>query len=94
MRHNNKFFSLDKKMDDPMTVSLERALELIESKREGDRKKVINTFGEISVLNGRYGPYISYQKKNYKIPKSTDPATLTEEDCMKLIEKGNGKGKK
>ncbi|TFH35579.1 MAG: hypothetical protein E4G95_06715, partial [Bacteroidia bacterium] len=46
------------------------------------------------LLNGRYGPYISYQKLNYKIPKGTDPAAMTEEDCRKIIEKGNGSGKK
>ena len=93
VKHDNKFFSLVKDVDDPLDITRERSIELIEAKREADKKKVINTFGEISVLNGRYGPYISYKKKNYKIPKKTDPATLTEEDCLKLIEKGTGSKK-
>lgn len=89
VKHDNKFYSLEKDVDDPLEVTRERAIELVEAKREGDKKRVINTFGEIIVLNGRYGPYISYHKKNYKIPKKTDPGTLTEEDCMALIEKGS-----
>ncbi len=93
VKHDNKFYSLQKDVDDPLEITRERAIELIEAKKEGDKKKVINTFGDISVLNGRYGPYISYHKKNYKIPKKTDPATLTEEDCLKLIEKGSGSKK-
>ena len=93
VKHDNKFYSLQKDIDDPLEITRERAVELIKEKREENKKKVIKTFGEISVLNGRYGPYISYQKKNYKIPKKTDPATLTEEDCMKLIEKGSGSKK-
>lgn len=94
IKHDNKFVSLKKGVDDPHSITKDRAIELIEEKREGDKNKIINTFGEISVLNGRYGPYISYQKKNFKIPKSTDPATLTQEECIKLIEKGAGKKKK
>ncbi len=93
VKHDNKFYSLEKDVDDPLEVTRERAIGLIEAKREGDKKRIINTFGEITVLNGRYGPYISYHKKNYKIPKKTDPATLTEEDCMALIEKGSGSKK-
>ncbi|MEA3445661.1 MAG: type I DNA topoisomerase [Bacteroidota bacterium] len=91
VRHKSKFFSLKKDVDDPMSIKLERAIELIEEKREADRKKVINIFEEpeISVLNGRWGPYISYKKKNYKIPKKTDPASLNIEDCLKLIEAGS-----
>jgi DNA topoisomerase-1 len=93
VKHDNKFYSLQKDVDDPLEITRERAIELIDAKREGDKKRVINTFGDISILNGRYGPYISYRKKNYKIPKKTDPATLTEEECMKLIEKGSGSKK-
>ena len=94
VKHDNKFFSLQKDVDDPLEISTERAIELITEKREGDKNRIINTFGEISVLNGRYGPYISYKKKNYKIPRNTDPATLTEDDCLQLIEKGSRSKKK
>jgi DNA topoisomerase-1 len=94
VKHDNKFYSLQKGVDDPLEISTERAIELISEKREGDKNRTISTFGEISVLNGRYGPYIAYKKKNYKIPRNTDPATLTEEDCLQLIEKGSRSKKK
>lgn len=94
IRHKNKFYSLKKGVDDPLEINEQRAIELIEEKREGDRNKTIKSFGDILVLNGRYGPYISFLKSNYKIPKGTDPATLTEEDCKKIIEKGPVPGKK
>lgn len=96
VRHKTDFYSLKKGVDDPMTVTLERAVELILEKRSADLQKVIREFVEapdLKVLNGRFGPYISYQKKNYKIPKSTDPASLNLDDCMKLIEKSSS-GKK
>ena len=86
VKHDGKFTSL-KKTDDPYTVSLERAIELIEEKREADRNKVIKTFEEdanLQVLNGRFGPYIAYGKANVKIPKNADASALTYEDCMKL----------
>ncbi len=86
-RHDNKFVSLGKE-DDPYEVQLDRAIELIEAKREKDRNAIINVFDEepeLRVLNGRWGPYISYKKKNYKIPKKVEAATLTLEDCMKII---------
>ncbi|MCK7538125.1 MAG: hypothetical protein MZV63_47795 [Marinilabiliales bacterium] len=51
--------------------------------------KVINEFGDIRVLNGRYGPYIVHDKNNYRIPKGTDPQKLTREDCLAIIEKGS-----
>jgi len=92
IRHKNEFYSLKKGVDEPMTVTLERAVELIHEKRSADLQKVIREYeGEpdLRVLNGRYGPYISYQKKNYKIPKTMDPAALTKEDCMNLIAKSS-----
>lgn len=87
IRHDNKFVSLGKE-DDPYTVELDHAIELIEAKREKDRKAVISTFDEepeLRVLNGRWGPYISYKKKNYKIAKTVEAEKLTLDDCMKLI---------
>lgn len=93
-RHKGLFYSLKKDVDDPYTITLERAIELIEAKREADRNKLIKVFEEneeVRVLNGHWGPYISYQKKNYKVPKTTDPLTLSLDDCMKIIEKGPNK---
>ena len=90
IRHNNQFVSLPK-TDDPYSVGLERAIELIEAKREKERNAVIKTFAEdadLRVLNGRWGPYIAYKKSNFRIPKGTQPETLTYEACLKLIEEG------
>ncbi len=88
VRHAGKFYSLKKGVDDPYTITAERAAELIKEKREGEKQKVISEFGDIMVLNGRYGPYIMHDKTNYRIPKGTDPHKLTREECMAIIEKG------
>ena len=91
VRHKSKFFSLKKGIDDPMTVTLERAIELIEGKRDDDKNKLIKSFAdepELQILNGRYGPYISFGKSNFKIPKSKDPASLTLEECQAIIKEG------
>lgn len=87
VRHNGKFTSLKKDKDDPYSITLERAIELIEESREAERKKNINDFGDIKVLNGRYGPYISKDKVNYKIPKELKAEELTKEDCLAIIDK-------
>ncbi len=87
VRHDSKFVSLGKE-DDPYTIGLERGIELIEAKREKDRKAIIRVFDEepdLKVLNGRWGPYISYKKKNYKIPKKVKAEELSLEDCRKII---------
>lgn len=87
IRHNNKFVSLPKGVD-PLEVTLEESIELIEAKEKKDREKVIKTFEEepdLQVLNGRYGPYIAYKKSNYKIPKKLKPEELSLEDCKKII---------
>ena len=90
VRHNSKFVSLKKDIDDPATIDLDRAIELIEEKREADRNKIIKIFEndeELQILNGRWGPYIAYQKNNIRIPKDTDATTLSYEDCLELIKK-------
>jgi DNA topoisomerase-1 len=82
-----KLFVSIKKDDDPASITLERAIELIEAKRKADREKIIKTFDEdpdVQVLNGRYGPYLVIKKQNYKIPKGIDPASLTLEDCIEI----------
>ena len=89
IRFNSMFVSLKKaEGDDPMTVDIERAIELIEAKKKADAEKFINSFddGAIQVLNGRWGPYIKIGKKNFKIPKDTDPKTLTKEQCIEISE--------
>ena len=95
VRHNNKFVSIPKDVD-PLEIKLDEAIMLIEEKEKKDKEKFIKTFEDhpdIEVLNGRYGPYIKFQKNNFKIPKGTDPKELTLEDCKKIIEEG-GKDKK
>lgn len=81
--------------DDPMTIEFNRAIELLEAKRQADREKFIASFDDkeptIEVLKGRWGPYIKVEKKNVKIPKDVDPLTLSREDCEELIEKAPAK---
>ena len=88
--HEKKYTSLTKD-DDPMTITFERAVELIEEKRKQETKKHLKFFTEdlkLEVLDGRYGPYLSYDGKNYRLPKSLHEkvADLTYEECMKIIE--------
>ena len=86
IRYGKKFVSL-KKEDDPHTVTLERALELIDEKKKADAEKEIKIFEKegISILNGRYGPYITDGNKNAKIPKDREPASLTLEESQTLL---------
>lgn len=87
IRHDGSFYSLAK-TDDPMEISAERAIEIIEKKREEEKNRLIASLGEnseIQVLNGRFGPYFTCDKINYKIPKGTDPASLTFEKCKELM---------
>ncbi|MCK5782502.1 MAG: type I DNA topoisomerase [Flavobacteriales bacterium] len=89
VRHDSKFVSIKAKDgDDPLTIELPRCIELIEEKRQADREKFIKAFTEeeplIEILKGRWGPYIKIGKKNVKIPKDTDPLSLTREDCLEL----------
>lgn len=88
VRHNSKFTSL-KKTDDPLEIELQRAIELIEEHRQKEKEKYIKSFDndpEMEVLNGRWGAYIKYKSKNYKIPKDTVAKDLTYDDCLKIVE--------
>jgi DNA topoisomerase-1 len=91
IKYDSKFVSLKvKEGDDPFTVSLERALELVAEKKEFDANREIKVFAgtDIKVLRGRYGPYITDGVKNARIPKEIeDPASLELELCQQLIEK-------
>ncbi|WP_064196415.1 MULTISPECIES: type I DNA topoisomerase [Emticicia] len=86
VKHGDKYYNIDKKTD-PSTLTVEGAIEIIKAKKAAESNKIIKEFEEnktIQVLNGQYGPYIKAGKRNVKIPKGTDPATLTLEDCLKL----------
>ena len=88
IKHNNIYVSLPKG-NDPMTITLEEATELILAKRRAEAERIIKTFDEepdLQVLNGRFGPYIAYKGNNYKLPKSVIPAELTLEACHEIIE--------
>jgi DNA topoisomerase-1 len=89
IRHKNKFYSLKKGTDDPYSVTIERAKEIINEKNEKEKKKVIRDYGEVQIMNGKYGPYLSKDKSNYRLPKGTDPEKLTREDCLDIILKSN-----
>lgn len=89
IRHDNKFVSIPKDFS-PLEITAEEAKELILAKRDADTKKTIKVFEEepsMMILNGRFGVYISYNKNNYKIPKTvTNPANLTYEECKQIVE--------
>ena len=88
IRHDGKYVSLPKEFT-PQGVSLEDAIMLIQQKREQESQRLIKKFDEddeLELLNGRFGPYIAYKKKNYKLPKGSEPASLTFADCMKIVE--------
>jgi DNA topoisomerase-1 len=86
IKYGAKYVSL-KPPDDPYTVTLERALEVIRLKKEADANRIIQDFGvdNIQVLNGRYGPYITDGKRNARIPKDTDPKAITLDVCRELL---------
>jgi DNA topoisomerase-1 len=83
-RIGREFYSLE--CADPTTVTLEEARKIITDGRENKSKNVIKAFGEIEVVNGRYGPYIKKDKDNYRIPKGTDPASLDQAACEAIME--------
>ena len=86
IKHNNAFFALEK-TDDPSNVPYQRAVEIIEAKRQEEKNRIISEYEEnkdVKVLRGRYGPYISIGKKNFKIPKDKDPEKLSLEDCIEI----------
>jgi DNA topoisomerase-1 len=87
--HQKKYTSMPKDAD-PMAITLEEAVELINEKRQQDTKKHLKMFPEdmkLEILDGRYGPYIAYDGKNYRMPKAmhAKAAELTYEECMKIV---------
>ena len=89
VKYDNAFVSLGEQ--DPFSVDLDTCINIIKLKRKFDKQKIINSFNYensiIEVCNGKYGPYVRFEKKNYKIPKDLDPKQITKQDCLKLIEK-------
>jgi DNA topoisomerase-1 len=85
VKYGAKYASL--KDDDPYTITLERALEVVAAKKLADANRIIQDFGGegIQVLNGRYGPYITDKARNARVPKDRDPKTLTLEECRALL---------
>lgn len=87
VRHDGKYVSLPKEYE-PMTVTLDESIALIEAKRKQERERIIKIFDEnpeLQILNGRFGPYITLDKANYKIPKDVEPSSLSYDDCMAII---------
>lgn len=95
VRHDGKFVSVGKTLD-PMEITLEQAIELILAKRKSDKEKIVRVFSEdadLQLLKGRYGVYIYYKKKNYRIPKEIDIEGLDFKSCMEIVEKSSKRKK-
>ncbi|MBI1306905.1 MAG: type I DNA topoisomerase [Bacteroidetes bacterium] len=87
VQHSGSFYSLAK-TDDPLTIDTDRAIEIILDKRKRDAERIIKQFAEdetLEILNGRWGPYISQGKNNFKLPKNVEPATLTYNEVLDII---------
>lgn len=95
IKHNQLFVSLKKGVDDPGTITLETAIERINEKREIEKNRKIQEFENgVQILNGRFRPYITFNKVNYKIPKGKEADKLTFEETMEIIAKGGDSKKK
>lgn len=94
IRHDGKFVSIPKTLN-PLSISLDEAVTLIQEKRTQEEQRHIKTFEEepeLEILNGRFGPYIAYKGKNYKIPKSGyTPTEMTLEECLALVREAEDK---
>ena len=89
IRYNGSFTSLPKNTD-PYSVTLEQAIQLLEQKQQ--QEEPIHVFGDIQVLNGRYGAYIKTPQGNYKLPRGVEATTLTAEACQEIIAKSEPAG--
>ena len=94
LRYDGKFTSIKKSDNqEPLTISLEKSIELIELKIKADKERIIANFEgdpHVQVLNGRYGPFIQIssegkKKINVKIPKDSDPKELSRDECIDLM---------
>jgi DNA topoisomerase I len=95
IRHDGQFVSIPTS-EDPLSITPEKAIELIEAKREKDRQRVIREFPEnpdVKILRGRWGAYIAAGGKNYKLPKDKEPEEFSLEECLKIIKEGTSSKK-
>jgi len=94
VRYGDKYVSI--RDDDPYTIELPRALELIEEKKIEDANRIIQDFEDegIQVLNGRYGPYVTDKAKNARVPKDREPKSLTLEECKELLAAAPARGRR
>lgn len=85
-RYKSAFYSLAK-TDDPYTIELDRAIEIIRNKWQADKERIIKTFqnNEVQVLKGRWGPYLVVSNKNYRLPKGVEAESLTLEECLEIV---------
>ena len=93
VRHEGLFVSIPKNLN-PLSLTPEEAIGLIENKRRKEQERNIKSFDEdpdLEILNGRYGPYIYFKEANYRIPKGTDIEALTLEECRKIVENAGDK---
>ena len=97
VQHNRQYATLPQEYD-PLTISLDDAITIIEAKRQTEQQKQLKTFSEdpeLEVRNGRFGPYIYYKGANYKLPKTVeDPLTLTASQCLEIVKSQEGKKKR
>lgn len=94
LRHKSNFYSLKNPNEGPLTIKLERAIEIIKEKIIKERNKIIKEFAEnsdIKIMKGRWGPYLHYKNNNYKIPKYLKPEDLSVDDCMDIVKKAPDK---
>lgn len=96
IQHGKVFASIPKG-EDPMTITFERAVEILVAKQEADANKIIKTFAEdetMQLLNGRFGAYLKIGKDNFKLPKGTEPEKLTYEECVEISKNQKSTGTK
>lgn len=91
VKYNGKFISLRKTKDDPYTISYDKAVEIINNNANDVFPRSFQGMNDLTILKGRFGPYISYQNKNYRIPKNFDPQTVSLEECLEIIKKSTSK---
>ena len=94
IRHDGKFVSIPKTLD-PMTITADEAINLIVEKKKKDEERFVKRFDEepeLEILKGRFGPYIAYKKKNYRLPKSVEnPQELTLAQCLEIVKEADSK---
>lgn len=91
VKHNNKFISLKKTKDDPLCITYDRAVEIISENASDCFPRSFDEKPGLQILKGRFGPYIAFEGKNYRIPKQFDPQNMGLNDCLEIIKNNSGK---